>query len=147
MSKDLCVVCNGIFIDDQKLNQEQPHHRTAAGFLDAAKNGCYICKTITKSSEWERLATQDILDTVWHLSQPAGSPAGFFRLTIDNIGDDDEESSGSDRDTDEDDGGDSDKDSSSSKGQDLAAPAAWAFHLQLAKGQLRVQNQSLGTPY
>lgn len=130
MSKQLCVVCNGIFIDDQKLNQEQPHHRTAADFLDAAKNGCYICKTITTSSEWERLATQDTLDTVWHLSQPVGSPAGFFRLTIDNIGDDDELS-------DEDDGGDSDKDSrSSSKGQDLAVPAAWAFHLQLVKGQL-----------
>lgn len=140
MSKHLCVVCNDIFINDRKLNQEQPHHRTATGFLDAAKNGCYICKTITTSSEWERLATQDTLDTVWHISQPVGSPTGFFRLTIDNIGDDDEPSA-------EDDGEDSDKDSSSSKGQDLAVPAAWAFHLQLAKGQLHARpNPELGEP-
>ena len=155
MSKQLCIVCNDIFSGKQRLNQEQPHHRTATGFLEASKEGCYICRTITSSSEWERLGSEDGLNAAWHLSYPADCPDGFYRLTIDTIseveegsvtgvqndGEDIDEDKYKDEDEEDEEGNkyddarDPENDVDSSHGENRALAAAWAFHIQSVAGK------------
>ncbi|CAM1510050.1 Fc.00g003850.m01.CDS01 [Cosmosporella sp. VM-42] len=129
MSKRLCSICNTIFTGEQTLNHEQPHHQSSTSFLDAASEGCYICRTITASPDWESVASQEAISAVWYLSSPSGSPPGFFRLSIDTLGEGEEGSVEGE----EEDEVISDEQETVDELPDEASliPAAWGFHLQL----------------
>ena len=84
MSATLCAICTGIFAGGHILKQEQPHHRNPDGFLGAARNGCYICRSITTSPSWNSVeAQQPYQQAFWYLSPHRGSPSGWLRLSID----------------------------------------------------------------
>lgn len=126
MLQGLCAICTDIFTGEQRLNHELPHHQDPHAFLHAAKDGCYICRIITTSGDWKFIATQKVIKAVWYLSRPADTPSGFFRLSIDTLGQDDElaldgaEEEGPD-------GSDDDM---------PATPMAWGFHIQPVSGEL-----------
>ncbi len=112
------------------MKQEQPHHRNPDDFLDAARNGCYICRAITTSPSWNSMKAQEpFQQAVWYLSPLRGSPSGWLRLGIDCLADDLERLS------------ESRSESTSGSGLDggvdlseLESPA-WGFNLQPVDGK------------
>lgn len=53
--QSLCNVCNSMFTGPLELNKYHPHHSTPHAYLPAAEGGCYICRAITISPEWEKV--------------------------------------------------------------------------------------------
>ncbi|KAH6886191.1 HET-domain-containing protein [Thelonectria olida] len=88
MAANLCSVCRDIFRGKQRLAEDQPHHRSKDDYLTAAKQGCYICCTITDSKQWKSVEIQHPPpQPQWYLTTPRDAPPGFLRLTIDTLGD------------------------------------------------------------
>ena len=99
MPATLCAICTGIFAGGHALKEGQPHHRNLDGFIDAAKNGCHLCRIITASSIWNSVrAQQPHQPATWYLFPLQKSPPGWLRLSIDCLDDEDkgESTSGSD---------------------------------------------------
>ena len=85
MSSRLCSICNGIFNRRQVLRKEFPHHQKPDDFIIAAKEGCYICKTITTSHDWKMVSAIDpIPEAIWCLTPRPGREA-WLRLTIEML--------------------------------------------------------------
>ena len=126
MPTTLCAICTGIFVGGHTLKQEQPHHGSPDDFLDAARNGCYICRYITTSSGWNSMKAQEPYQpAVWYLCPLLGSPPGWLRLSVDCLADEDEGESESRSGT------------VSDNGADLYKPQApaWGFILQPVDGK------------
>lgn len=54
MSERLCAVCNRMFtnVTLRPWGTKNPHHSTIADLLQAANEGCYICRSVTKRYQW-----------------------------------------------------------------------------------------------
>ena len=88
MSATLCAICTGIFASGHILEQEQPHHGSPDDFLGAARNGCYICRSVTNSPGWKSVTAQrPYQPAVSYLGPLRGSPPGWLRLSIECLAD------------------------------------------------------------
>ena len=129
MPATLCAICTGIFAGGHTLEQEQPHHGSPDDFLAAARNGCYICRTITTSPGWNSVKAQEpYQQAVWYLCPLKGSAPGCLRLSIDCVADEAEGESSS--------GSESRSGSVSDGGVDDYKPLspAWGFILEPVDG-------------
>ncbi|KAH7077845.1 heterokaryon incompatibility protein-domain-containing protein [Paraphoma chrysanthemicola] len=100
MSLGLCEVCKGIFEGPLVVSEERPHHESLEGFVDASAT-CYICRTITRSSQWKELERraslcESIPPAAWYvathtLEMAAGKEfTVWYKLTIDHAWDEEE---------------------------------------------------------
>ena len=130
MPATLCAICAGIFAGGHALEQGQPHHGNLDDFIDAARDGCYICRIITAGTSWNSVkAQQPHQPAVWYLFPLQESPPGWLRLSIDCLADEDKGESKS--------GSESGSGSVLDSGVDLYPPQspAWGFYLQPVDGK------------